>query len=294
MGFRELPRRGRLWDESYAEHAHRLDDGIEARIPVFRKRFVEPRARHTSLLGKLCHSSVRARGDTDDVSHIRSVVTSFLEGCNEILGHLFRSLKVIGRIVASEPLGLSISSCHRSLPLPRSSPSSLRGFSGSCGIHFDRTFDIHVLGLHIAWIAHCESINPRGYARPGVRIVQTPQPRIKRCRAADLVHRGAVSYRKRRVNYGLRCGRQSLAGRATGNWSSELRSDRPEVAATHSGRQHPLTSITQPPERSNGTTLLSRWRDRLCNSFCKSSSFLSRQAAATASASCVAMLAFPP
>jgi hypothetical protein len=36
------------------------------------------------------------------MSHVRSVVTPIFKGCNEILGHMLRSLEVIGRIVTSE------------------------------------------------------------------------------------------------------------------------------------------------------------------------------------------------
>src|SRR5690348_13875128 len=161
--------------------------------------------------------------DADDVSHVRSVVTSILEGCDEILGHILRGLEVIGRVVASEPLSFSVSGCHGSFPLSRLLPLSCRGLSGSCSIHFERTFDIRILSalcptaeqqehnsvrlcvvhavsrtvvdphlthagpdwLHIAWIAHGESVDPCGYARPGVRIVEIRKPRIERGRAAD-------------------------------------------------------------------------------------------------------------
>lgn len=41
----------------------------------------------------------------------------------------------------------------------------------------------------MTWIAHGESVDPCGYARPGVRIVEVRKPRVERGRAAEWASR---------------------------------------------------------------------------------------------------------
>ena len=59
---RMLGRCSQLRDESHAEHTHRFDDGIEAGVPVLRKRFVEAGSCEAGLFGKFRHPAVCARG----------------------------------------------------------------------------------------------------------------------------------------------------------------------------------------------------------------------------------------